>query len=239
MPTDDETRPGLSRRDLFRRAGLASAAAVTLPAGAIGCVAQTGAPAQVSPVSPAGRGALEFLTAAEADTLETIVARLIPSDEHGPGASEAGAARYIDRALGGALASSRDAYRGGLAALDRYAQATKGSPFARLPATDQDAILTAMETNAADGFVPDAATFFNLLRAHTIQGTFCDPYYGGNTGFVGWDLIRYPGVRIAVGPGDQALAPSAPTRQSAYDFSMFSRSGDGPAGSRDGGPDGR
>ena len=54
--------------------------------------------------------ALETLTAAEADTLEAIVARLIPSDANGPGATEARAAHYIDRALTGPLRASRGAY---------------------------------------------------------------------------------------------------------------------------------
>ena len=62
-----------------------------------------------------------------------------------------------------------------------------------------------MEANVAVGFVPDSATFFTLVRAHTIQGTFCDPYYGGNANFVGWDLIGYPGVRLAVTANDQRL----------------------------------
>jgi hypothetical protein len=39
------------------------------------------------------------------------------------------------------------------------------------------------------------AGFFNLIRTHTIQGTFSDPFYGGNANFVGWDLIGYPGAR--------------------------------------------
>jgi len=51
--------------------------------------------------------ALENLTAGESELLDAIVARLIPSDGLGPGALEAGATRYIDRALGGALSSSR------------------------------------------------------------------------------------------------------------------------------------
>ena len=61
-------------------------------------------------------------------------------------------------------------------------------------------------------------------RAHTIQGTFCDPYYGGNTDFVGWDLIGYPGVRLAVTPNEQRLDPRlTPTHRSAYEHAMFSR----------------
>ena len=75
------------------------------------------------------REPLENLTAAESDILDAVVARLIPTDEHGPGATEARAAHYIDRALGGALASSRQTYTAGLAALDRYARSSRGAAF--------------------------------------------------------------------------------------------------------------
>ena len=57
------------------------------------------------------------LTAAEAATVEAVVARLIPRDANGPGALEAGAARYIDGALGDALAAQRPAYAAGLGRL--------------------------------------------------------------------------------------------------------------------------
>ena len=63
------------------------------------------AAAEARPAAAPAREALETLTAAESDTLEAIVARLIPTDENGPGAAEARAAHYIDRALGGPLAS--------------------------------------------------------------------------------------------------------------------------------------
>src|SRR5271169_36690 len=95
------------------------------------------------------------------------------------------------------LPSGRTPYAAGLAAIDAYAQSRKGAAFALLSAPDQDAVLTDMEKNVATGFVSNAATFFNLVRAHTIQGTFCDPYYGGNADFVGWDLIGFPGLRMA------------------------------------------
>jgi gluconate 2-dehydrogenase gamma chain len=172
------------------------------------------------------REALETLTAAQSDTLEAICARLIPTDEHGPGAAEARAAHYIDRALGGPLASSKPAYVAGLAAIDAYAQSSKGAPFANLSAADQDAVLTDLQKNVATGFRPNAAAFFDLVRTHTIEGTFCDPYYGGNASFVGWDLIGYPGVRIAVSQDDQSMSsPPKPVRQSAYDQAMFAKRG--------------
>ena len=149
----------------------------------------------------------------------------LPTDENGPGAAEARAAHYIDRALAGPLRSSREAYAAGLAALDAYAQSKNGALFARLSAPDQDAILADMEKNVATGFVPNAATFFNLVRAHTIQGTFCDPYYGGNANFVGWDLIGFPGLRMAVGEDEQRMKAPKPVRKSAYEDAMFTMKG--------------
>jgi hypothetical protein len=121
--------------------------------------------------------------------------------------------------------TSRDAYAAGLAAIDAYALSSKGATFAKLSPVNQDAVLTDMETNVATGFLPDAATFFNLVRTHTIQGTFCDPYYGGNANFVGWDLIGYPGIRMAATEDEQRLKAPPPVRKSAYDDAMFTMKG--------------
>jgi gluconate 2-dehydrogenase gamma chain len=213
---------GVSRRNLLKQVGLGGAAATLTVAPAVdSAVAQPSVP-----VSPPRREALETLTGAEADILEAVVARLIPSDENGPGATEARAAHYIDRALVGALRSSRADYAAGLEALDAYAQSRKGLAFTKLSAADQDALLTDMEKNVATGFTPNASTFFNLVRTHTIQGTFCDPYYGGNADFVGWDMIGYPGLRLAAGADDQRMgARSTPVRQSAYDDPTFTMKG--------------
>jgi len=181
-----------------------------------------------APATPLLREALETLTAAESDLLEAIVARLIPADENGPGAAEARAAHYIDRALAGPLSSSRRAYAVGLAAVNAYAQSAKGAPFATLAAKDQDAVLSDMEKNVAKGFTPNSSAFFNLVRAHTIQGMFGDPYYGGNANFVGWDLIGYPGLRMAVTEDDQRMSVKPTSnRRSAYDFEMFAKKGGG------------
>jgi gluconate 2-dehydrogenase gamma chain len=212
----------ISRRNLFQRVGLAGAAAAA-SATPLGCTAE--APTTTA-ATPPRREALETLNAAEADALEAIVARLIPTDENGPGAREARAAHYIDRALAGPLRALRSAYAAGLAAIDEYAQSAKGVLFASLSPDDQDAILREMESNAATGFSPSASTFFNLLRTHAIEGTFCDPYYGGNANFVGWNLIGYPGLRMGVSPEDQRMnAQLAPIRTSAYDDPMFARRG--------------
>ena len=217
----------LSRRNLFKQIGVAGAAAAisgtTLAPTATVDAAESPAPA-AGPMPEA----LETFTAAEADTLEAIVARLIPTDENGPGAAEARAAHYIDRALVGPLRASRAAYAAGLAAIDAYAQSSKGAFFASLSAKDQDAVLSDVEKNVAMGFTPSSSAFFNLVRAHAIQGTFCDPYYGGNANFVGWELIGYPGIRTVVSDDEQRMNVRAKMiRKSAYDYGMFTMKGGG------------
>ncbi len=160
----------------------------------------------------------ENLASGEMEILEAIVARLIPTDANGPGATEARAAHYIDRELGDALSASRQAYSSGLAALDRFAQSSRGASFARLPAVDQDSVLT--------GFQSSSPQFFALLLNHTHQGTFGDPYYGGNANFVGWDLLGYPGVRTNVTAADQQRMEKhdlKPNHKSAYDYGSFTK----------------
>lgn len=215
----------ITRRALLRFAGILSAAAA-VPVRLLASVdtvftaslVQTGIPAP-------RREPLEALTAAEAEILEAIVARLIPTDASGPGAAEARAAHYIDRALGGALTTSRPLYAAGLAALDEYARASKGASFKELFADNQDAVLTEVEKGAAAAKFAGASTaFFNMVRAHTIQGTFCDPHYGGNAKFVGWDLLGYPGVRTSVTADQQRMGVVVgPNHQSAYDYPMFAK----------------
>jgi gluconate 2-dehydrogenase gamma chain len=231
----------ISRRDLLKAAGAAMAATEagaatttgrdTNSSSAGGTVPPATAPPrhemphhdQQSPRLP-----LEALTADEADLLTAIVARLIPNDVNGPGAVEAGAVHYIDHALAGALSSSRETYRRGLAALERYAHSSRGKPFRELGATDQESLLIDVETGSATGsgagFEGSSAAFFAMLRAHTWQGTFGDPFYGGNRHFIGWDLLGYPGVRTAVTPDDQRLGVvPVPLRRSAYDSEMFNK----------------
>ena len=194
----------ISRRELLKRLGMAGAAVLALPEFDRVLAFQRGA---LKMATPAG-----VLSASEAATLAAMCARIIPTDENGPGAAEARAAEYIDRALGGWLAPSRDAYTAGLAEIDGAARAHNGQRFVDLPPVQQDAVLTTLAQTP----------FFALVRTHTIQGTFCDPAYGGNANFVGWDLIGYPGVRLNVTAADQRMAaPAKPIRRSAYDYAMF------------------
>jgi len=145
---------------------------------------------------------LRFFSEAEARAISAACARIFPTDSSGPGATEAAVVIYIDRQLAGpygkdkyrytkgpwvesypehgyqAQANPRDAYKQGLREL--------GDNFSSLSAEAQDEKLVAMEKSH----------FFQLLRAHTIEGMFADPMHGGNAGLVGWQLIGYPGPQM-------------------------------------------
>ncbi len=220
----------ISRRDLLKRAAAVGAALPTVKApfqaARDGDVHLERVDLRASAAGElAAREPLENLTATEADLLDAVVARLIPTDANGPGATEARAVHYIDRALGGPLASSRQAYTSGLAALDQYARSSHGKRFVELAPADQDAVLTDVEEGKAVGFA-GSATFFALVVSHTHQGTFGDPYYGGNANFIGWDLIGYPGVRTMVTAADQQRLEKGELKtnhKSAYDYDAFTK----------------
>jgi len=199
---NEDKKPEISRRELIVSSAFVPLAALTAASPA---AAQTPA-----------RAVATALSADQMRILEAFVERLIPHDELGPSAAEAGAQIYIDRALAGPNAGEKQTFLDGLAAMDAYARRTQGAAFAELPPEKRDAVMTAMDSGTAEGFA-NARQFFARARRLTLEGMFGDPYYGGNKNFAGWDLIRYPGPRLAVGPEEQRL-DKAPTsyRRSAY-----------------------
>ena len=137
--------------------------------------------------------------------------------------------RYIDRALaGGAVIVAR-----GLPPRACRPRTLRAIVARRaVPRADARPIRTRCSSTSRPAPPPDpapassgsSAAFFAMVRAHTWQGTFGDPYYGGNRNFVGWDLLGYPGVRTAVTADDQRLGVvPAPLRRSAYDTDMFNK----------------
>ncbi len=193
MSEQEKQSGNISRRSLIASAALAPVTAIT----------STAQPDSV-------------LSAAQVRTLEAFVDRLIPKDELGPGASECGVAVYINRSLGDYLAPEKAAFIAGLEATDAFARRREDRAFAELSPEKQDAVLTAMDNGAAEGFA-DARAFFGRVRRLTLEGMFGDPSYGGNRNYAGWDLIRYPGPRLAVSPEEQKMGVTIkPLRSSAY-----------------------
>ncbi len=170
-----------------------------------------------------------MLAEQETAALWAIVDRMVPSDGNGPGAIEIGALEYIERALDGELDKHVTTYRSGLRATDAYALSRFGKRLAELSAEQQDEVLLALEAGSVPGFSADfnSGNFFSLVRDHVLEGVFGDPFYGGNAGFAGWDLIGYPGIKISgVTPAEQSLGGALqPVHRSAYDYPIFKAPG--------------
>jgi len=160
-----------------------------------------------------------FFSAREAVLLGAIQNRLIPGDELGIGAVDAGCVVFVDHQLAGAFGKGSssyrlgpyksgtpeqgnqspftpaDVYRRGLAELDTYAQQHLGGAFEHLGADQQDTVLEKLEAGQIAFNSVDSKTFFALLLQNVKEGYLADPLYGGNRGMVGWKMIGFPGAR--------------------------------------------
>jgi gluconate 2-dehydrogenase gamma chain len=237
-PTSDEQRRTTSapaaKANLDRRrflvgtaaAGIGSVAAGVLHDGELGAPPQTFRGAVPwsegtadAPPGASGSGYL-FFAAAEALFIEAAVARLIPNDEVGPGAVEAGVPFFLDRQLAGRFGQGdhyflggpwpkgtpeqgyqsrfnpAQLYRAAIAAIAKYVGASfNGVAFAQLPTEEQDTVLKGLESGEIkleDGV--DSKTFFGMLLQNTKEGYFSDPIYGGNKDMAAWRMIGFPGA---------------------------------------------
>jgi len=213
--------PRLSRRRLLTGGAIAGVipivSAVTLSGSTPWHEGSADAPHAALVALPAG---YFFLTPAEAAFVEAAVARLIPKDDMGPGAIEAGVPGFIDSQLAGDYGQASSWYMQGPwragektqgyqtrmtpAALYRSAireidhevgKAHDGTLFHTLAVEDQDAWLDRLEKGEVSLPTTDAKTFFTMLLQNTKEGFWSDPIYGGNRDMVGWKLIGFPGAR--------------------------------------------
>lgn len=152
--------------------------------------------------------------------IAAAVARLIPSDDLGPGAIEAGVPEFIDRQMEAvfgyaaiwymqgpftpslpefgyqAALAPRDVYRAGIAAMNNYCKTTfSGKTFAELDTANQDATLKLAEAGTLEFDGTSSKTFFNFLLQNTKEGYLSDPIHGGNKNAASWAMIGFPGAR--------------------------------------------
>jgi gluconate 2-dehydrogenase gamma chain len=159
-----------------------------------------------------------FFTGPEIAFVDAAVARLIPEDELGAGAKEAGVAFFIDRQLFGGWGTMakmyrqgphpegtpqqgyqspltpQEVYRAAIRDVNAYCAKQHGKTFDKLTAAQQDEVLRGLDTGKIELETVRAQFFFNMLLNSTIEGFFSDPIYGGNRDKVGWKLVGFPGV---------------------------------------------
>lgn len=124
----------------------------------------------------------EFFDPATARDVEAVAAQIIPSDD-GPGATEAGAVYFADRALKTFAAEYAASFTDALA--DFNARRKKifpgSSSFASLAREQQIQLLKSSEKTP----------FFDMMREITILAWLGPPEYGGNRNQVGWKYIGF------------------------------------------------
>lgn len=158
--------------------------------------------------------------------LKAMLDRIIPADEHGPGAVEAGALRYIERTLDEQRPELRPLYVEGLRRLQEASKERHGIAFDELDPDRADGVLRALSTGELGGGDSDPA-FLELVRAHAIEGVFGDPVHGGNRECVGWEMVGYPGPRLALSADEQQLDVEVePRLASAWAYPIFQRGPD-------------
>ena len=215
----------VSRRSLLRGGAAAGALAVTAGM-AHDAEARTiqgavpWAPSDADAPTPVQAGPLLFFTEDEAAFIDAAVERLIPDDEHGPGARALGSTIFIDRQLAGSYGRAArwymqgpwdkgsgtqgyqlrltpaQLYRAAIKAIDEHCRAQFGGKrFAELSPDMQDGLLQQMEDGKLDLPGVDAQIFFEQLLQNNMEGFFADPLYGGNKDMQAWKMIGFPGAR--------------------------------------------
>lgn len=131
--------------------------------------------------------------------VELIFEVLMPGKADSPGATDAGAARYVDLLLAMEDATYyeipawRALYVAGLAMLSGACSARFGKALDQLDPAQRLQLVTDLARGKLAGF-PDPAwqtRFFSVLRGHCIEGCFADPRWGGNQNRVAWSWYGY------------------------------------------------
>jgi len=114
---------------------------------------------------------IEFFDAADAADVEVIAAQIVPSGAT-PGAREAHAVHFIDRALATFFSGWSQNFRAGLAQFQSGYRASNpaSASFAKGGPDTQIAYLGTV----------DRTPFFETVRTLTLLGMFASPQYGGN-----------------------------------------------------------
>ncbi|MGI4861586.1 MAG: gluconate 2-dehydrogenase subunit 3 family protein [Janthinobacterium lividum] len=203
-----------NRRAFLRTAVASAPAALVAGAGALSPVSVIARAAPAAPYRPT------FFDAPTFSLLSALVDTLIPADDVGPGAVQAGVAEFIDRQMNTPYGHGelwymqgphhpeadavfgyqlpyppREIYRKALPNFDAAVHDAFGKRFEDLDEAGRTDAVTRLEKGALH--LPDvpADTFFGQLIENVREGYFCDPVHGGNKDMASWRMVGFPGAR--------------------------------------------
>jgi hypothetical protein len=138
-----------------------------------------------------------FFDAGQYRMLDELCELLLPADDSGPGAREAGVAGFVDTVLLYADADTQQRWRAGLAAVEAAAQREFGKGFLECDAGQHAAIMNLLAENESNPET-ELQRFFGALKRAAIEGFGLSEAgkralgYRGNTAVAGFQGCTHP-----------------------------------------------
>ncbi len=169
----DQSADQLSRRKALRIIVGSAGAAVSLPA--LGKpVSASIAACHVVPRAPAsatGNRVAQFFNPEQLEEIAALSETIIPTDDHSPGARDAGVHEYIDDVVAIADQKTKDQWTAGLTAVDSMAAQSCGRRFVECDAGRQTELLEKLAVNEDHPQTAEERFFVTLKRA-TVEGYY-------------------------------------------------------------------
>lgn len=166
----------LTRRDALKTIGVGVSVIASLPVLGGNASAQDLAshdhsnhPAQAT--APAKAEPLKFFTEDEHKTVIEMSERIIPADDHSPGAKAAGVSGYIDLVVSESTDLTKQTWREGLAAIHKMSRDRFGKPFADASTEQQIQLLTEISKNERSPQTVEEK-FFRTIKYATADGYY-------------------------------------------------------------------
>jgi len=191
MPDEKDT---ISRRDALKSIGVGAGVIAALPVLGSAARAADDTPSEhmhhatsAGQQPDAGPYKLQFFTEPENKTVIELTERIIPADDHSPGAKAAKVNEFIDLIVSQSPDGTKQTWREGLAAIDKLSQKTFSKIFADASVDQQVSLLKDISKNEMSPKTVEER-FFRTVKNSTIDGYYTSKigiheelHYKGNT----------------------------------------------------------
>jgi hypothetical protein len=123
------------------------------------------------PAAPAKPQPLKFFTEEENKTVIEMSERIIPADDHSPGAKAARVNEYIDLIVSESPEATKQTWREGLAAINKMSRDKFSKPFVDASADQQIGLLTEISKNERSPQTVEEK-FFRTIKYASVDGYY-------------------------------------------------------------------
>jgi hypothetical protein len=172
----DNEKEQLSRREAIKTIGVGVGVIASLPvlgnrAGAQEAASHDHSHHSAQATAPAKSGPLKFFTEQENKTVIEMSERIIPADDHSPGAKAVQVNEYIDLVVSESPDATKQIWREGLVAIDKMSTEKFGKLFANASVDQQIELLKDISKNERSPQTVEER-FFRTIKYATIDGYY-------------------------------------------------------------------